>query len=200
MKYDITARRLIELTKTIKGEHPFPKATLLLLLLWKEEGDNAIDYFLSINPTYLKLLDNMEKENLLIKGKINVENSTVSAFLSNIIIMNNRTDAKELLNVYNTLWAGKMGCGSSGNRYILLEIQKNREEFLLFLERNPEITAEDIKAAVNSYFTTLKKRNDAYEYALKSNNFLEHKIDSYITKKRTNTNITHVEDSYYTDL
>ena len=200
VKYDIKLSKLIELSGLVEGDNAFPKLLLVLLTLWKEDEDNTIDLFLSKYPNYIKLLEIMEKDKWLIKKEINYDNAQIIKILENLYTPSG-IDSKEMLKEYNKLWAGKMGKGSSGNKYALLEIDKNKEEFSNFLERHPEILVDEMRNAVLDYFSTLKNVGNVYEYAYKSNTFLADRIDSYITKKHKVVNtLTEVEGSFYRDL
>jgi hypothetical protein len=99
------------------------------------------------------------------------------------------------------MWTGKLGVGSSGNNYVLLEPEKNKAEMELFLERHPEVSLDDIRSAVKSYFSTVKSMDNKYMYAFKSNTFLANNIDSYLPSKQVKMNkMTVVEDCYFKDL
>lgn len=198
MKYDIGLKKLLELASTLKEEHAFPKTILLILCFWKEKGDNALDLFLSQNPTYIKLIEQLEKKRFIIKYMPNYTNETVALFFSHLFVSEG-TNSKDLLKEYNKLWAGKMGQGGTGNKYLLLDVEKNTNSFYEFIQRNPNMNINDMKKAVTSYFSTLKSDNDVYQYAVKSSKFLE-KIDSYLPSKKIKSSITEVENSYYSDL
>ena len=136
--YDITVKTLLNISGKIEGDDAYPKVNMMLLSLWKEkENDNALDLFLAKHPKYLKLLEIMEKEKILIKGKLNMDNKIVITFLS-YLVTDDSKGATNMLKEYDSMWAGKMGCGSSGNIYLLLA--DNREAFLEFIKNNKSVS------------------------------------------------------------
>lgn len=201
MKYDVKTQKLAELSFCLNTTNAFPKVFILFLLLYKEQGDSTFDIFMSKYPRYLRLIEEMRDEKYLdSKNEVNRLNPEVAEIISKISTERG-TDINDYLKEYNSLWLGRLGMGSSGNVYNLLEPEKNRKAMLEFLERHPEIAVEDIKFAVNSYFSNLKNNGNKWLFANKSNTFLETVIDGYLPAKGKEKSImTKVEDAFYLDM
>lgn len=153
------------------GTEMFHKCWILYVI-----SVNKITEWLSTNPKFVKIIDKLKLEGIIVDVKdkliINITNykkSTYAEFLGEKESMT----FNNLFYNFKQKWKGKKGLGKNDRIYLLLSNEKTKVALATFTETNKNISYETILKATEEYLNELERDEDGrYLYAAKSNTFI----------------------------
>lgn len=136
---------------------------------------NQLESFIEINPEFIKIVTELEQENIIYKNgyyKINSKNYNLSKYRTMLEDVYKSKDFESFVMEFNLLWKDKKGITDNGYVYSLLDAAQNRIELARFLDKN-DVDYTTIISATREFFNVLNKNPSGYYlFSPRSNVFI----------------------------